>query len=156
MRLDEFGIDFIKSFEAFRSKPYLDQAGIWTIGYGHTRDTTDKTAPISETVAHDLFLFDVRPAEFAVSKQARIPLNQNEFTSLVSFTFNTGIAAFKDSTLLAKLNAGDKRGASKEFERWVHYKDRKTGEMLVSRGLRERRNKEKLLFLLSVSVAQSA
>ena len=34
MTLSQKGLDIIKQFEGFRSAPYRDSVGVWTIGYG--------------------------------------------------------------------------------------------------------------------------
>ena len=48
--------EFITYFEGFRSMPYQDQDGIWTIGYGTTRNgqhVTAQTPPITKEQAMD-------------------------------------------------------------------------------------------------------
>jgi GH24 family phage-related lysozyme (muramidase) len=67
-------------------------------------------------------------------------VNQNEFDALVDFAYNAGAKNLLNSTLLKKLNAGDRKGAAKEFERWV-YAD---GQILG--GLVRRRMAERVLF----------
>ena len=68
-------------------------------------------------------------------------LTQNQFDALVSLTYNIGSGAFKNSTLLKKLNAGDYKGAANQFDVWVNA----GGKRL--QGLVNRRAKEKELFL---------
>ena len=58
-----------------------------------------------------------------------------------SFIYNEGAGAFEKSTLLKKLNNGDKKGAADEFDKWVYSKGK------VSKGLVGRRQREKELFL---------
>jgi hypothetical protein len=43
----------------------------------------------------------------AVREGVTVPLNQQQFDALVSFTFNVGTGAFSGSTLLTRLNAGE-------------------------------------------------
>lgn len=52
-------------------------------------------------------------------KNIRVALGNNQFDSLVSFTFNVGVAALQRSTLRQRINAGEHSLASKEFMRWV-------------------------------------
>ena len=67
-----------------------------------------------------------------------VPINQNQFDALVSFTYNCG--ALKSSTLLKKLNSGDYTGAANEFPRW----NKSNGRVLS--GLVKRRAAEQKLF----------
>ncbi|WP_336716249.1 lysozyme [Chryseobacterium mucoviscidosis] len=53
MTTSQKGINFILSFEGFSAKPYLDSAGIPTIGYGNTyypggKKVTMKDLPITK------------------------------------------------------------------------------------------------------------
>lgn len=71
----------------------------------------------------------------------KVSINQNQFDALVSLTYNIGEQAFKDSTLLAKLNKGDIKGAAEQFPRW------NKGGGQVLKGLVRRRADERELFL---------
>jgi len=84
--------------------------------------------------------------EKAVNKHVTVPLNQNEFDALVSFVYNVGIAAFRDSTLLRLLNRSQRVLATNEFHRW-----NKAGGK-EREGLRKRRASEAELFASPVSV----
>ncbi|KRJ11905.1 lysozyme [Acinetobacter nosocomialis] len=59
----------------------------------------------------------------------------------VSLTYNIGSGAFKNSTLLKKLNKGDYQGAADQFLVW-----NKAGGK-VMKGLVRRREAERALFL---------
>ena len=37
MKTSQYGIDLIKHFEGCELKAYKCPAGVWTIGYGHTK-----------------------------------------------------------------------------------------------------------------------
>lgn len=147
MKLDEAGKNLIKRFEALRLSPYLDREKVWTIGWGHTYGVNEKTLPIDETQAEVFFSADCEPCEEIITKSVKIDLTQNEFNALVSFTFNEGVSAFHNSTLLKKLNSGDRQGAAKEFDRWIYATDKETGEISVVDDLIIRRALEKTLFL---------
>jgi lysozyme len=69
-----------------------------------------------------------------------VPLRQNQFDALVSFSYNVGLPAFRSSTLLKKLNRDDYDGAAIEFHKWV-----KSGGKVL-KGLVRRRASEALLF----------
>lgn len=49
-------IEELKLDEGFRSKPYKDSLGYWTIGYGHHDGVTAETAPINEADAESLLI----------------------------------------------------------------------------------------------------
>lgn len=147
METNRRGIDFIKGFESLQLKPYLDQANIWTIGYGHTSGVTQKTSTITVEQADYFLKKDLGNAEAGVNKYVTISLSQNEFNALVSFTYNAGIGKLLSSTLIRKLNCGDKQGTAREFGRWVYYRDPSSGNMVVSNGLARRRKAEAELFL---------
>lgn len=139
MKASNNGIDLIKKYEGCRLTAYKCPAGVYTIGYGHTNGVK-KGQKISLKQA-DLFLReDIGKFENGVNKAVSVPLTQNQFDALVSFTYNVGLGAFKTSTLRRKLNAGDYKGASKEFLRW----NKANGVVLD--GLKRRRNAEKALF----------
>ena len=157
MKVDRAGIDFIKNLEGFREKPYRDQAGVWTIGYGHTYGVTQFDPIIDIRQAEILLEEDLDPVEEYLSKPQTIgiPLTQSEFNALASFVFNLGPTRFEHSTLRSRLNLGDKRGAANQFERWVYVFDDVLGERIVSNGLLNRRKKEKELFLSSTKSLQA-
>jgi len=46
------------------------------------------------------------------------PLSENQFSALVSFTYNVGSGNLQCSTLRMKLNKMDMAGAAKEFPKW--------------------------------------
>lgn len=138
-RASKKGIDLIKNFEGFRNNAYQDSAGVWTIGYGHTA-TAYSGMTISRAQGEELLKQDLKRFEKAVRDRVIVPLTQNQFDALVSFSFNVGVGAFSKSTLLKRLNQGDYNGAKNEFKRWVHA----GGGRL--QGLVRRREKEAQLF----------
>ena len=148
MKIDNKGLDLIKKFEGFRSHPYRDSVGIWTVGYGTThymsgRSVTKDDQDLSKRTASMLLEDEVNKIyAHAVNVYVRVPLLQSHFDALVSLTYNIGPQAFKRSTLLKKLNEGDFEGAALEFPKW----DKAGGR--VSEGLLTRRMLEQDLFLL--------
>lgn len=139
MMTSQDGIDLIKKFEGCRLTAYQDSVGVWTIGYGSTKDIK-KGMKISKLMADGFLRDDLEEAEEAVNELVDADLTQNEFDALASFTFNLGRGNLANSTLLKKLNAGDKSGASEEFTRWVYA----GGKELE--GLVRRRKAEQALF----------
>lgn len=140
LHISQEGINLIKRWEGFRSNAYLCPANVWTIGYGHTKTTKAGTC-ISHAEAEELLKQDLIGFENAVRQLVKVDLTQNQFDSLVSFTFNVGINAFGKSTLLRRLNAKQYSSAANEFERWVYANKNKLP------GLVKRRIEEKNIFL---------
>lgn len=140
IKLSEPGLNLIKSFEGLRLISYQCSAGVWTIGYGHTK-TAKRGACITHEQAEKLFLEDVAEFEEAVRMLVKVPLNQNQFDALVSFAFNVGAGAFKNSQLLVSLNQGHYSVAAKQLMRWVH-----AGKVKIP-GLVRRREREYNLFM---------
>jgi lysozyme len=138
------GLDLIKRFEGLELKAYRCPAGIVTIGYGHTGADVKMGDVIIEQKATELLAKDLEIFENYVTKFLKVPVNQNQFDALVSFTYNVGAGNLKSSTLLRKLNTGDYKGASEEFKKW----NKGGGKVLA--GLTKRRNSEKELFLLDI------
>lgn len=139
MKTSDNGIRLIKSFEGFRDKAYLCPAGVWTIGYGHTKDVYPGRI-ISKHDANISLQVDVSEAERIVCQNVSVQLSQFQFDALVSFVFNLGERNFVRSTLLMCLNSGDYVEASTQILRW----DKADGKALP--GLTRRRLAEKKLF----------
>lgn len=135
------GIDCIKRFEGFSATPYEDVVGKLTIGYGHLIMPGECFAVLSYDEAEGLLRRDLGQAEKAVTDLVTQPLSDNEFDALVSFTFNLGRNALRDSTLLRMVNAGNMEAAADQFLRWNH-----AGGKVVA-GLTRRRQAERSLFL---------
>ena len=140
MKTGDRGLALIKYFEGLQTRAYLCPAGVWTIGYGHTKGVSS-TEAITPEQADALLAEDLSESERAVGHSVTVALSQEQFDALVSFTFNLGAGNLQGSTLLKKLNAGDSAGAADEFLRWVNAGGKKLP------GLVERRNAERQLFL---------
>ncbi len=167
-RISPVGLALIKAFEGIcdgdpttvNLDPYLDPVGIWTIGWGHAiryngrllKEAADAALAkslfpngITLAEAESLLVDDVRLVEIYLN--GVLPgLTQCEFDAVCSFVFNVGIGKFDDSTLLRKLKAGDKAGASREFERWIYGTD-EHGNKIVLPGQKVRRATECKRFL---------
>ena len=141
MKTSDSGRDFIKSFEGWSATPYLCTGSVPTIGWGTTKGITMNTPAITKEEGDRLFDRDLIQFENAVMDLVEVPLNQNQFDALVSFTYNCGISALQKSTLLKKLNAGDYGGVSVEFAKW-----NKSGGK-ITKGLVRRRTAERELWL---------
>tara|TARA_B100000131_G_scaffold322765_1_gene377966 strand:+ start:16 stop:516 length:501 start_codon:yes stop_codon:yes gene_type:complete len=139
MEISQEGLSLIKKFEGCKLESYKCAAGVWTIGYGSTNDVKEGME-ISQERADMLLLEDVEVFEESVNKLVEVPLEQNQFDALVSWTFNLGSTNLKNSTLLKVLNDKDYDGVPAQIKRW----NKAGGKVL--QGLIRRREAEALLF----------
>jgi GH24 family phage-related lysozyme (muramidase) len=143
------GAALIADHEGKVNRLYNDPVGHCTIGIGHLvhLGNCDGSEPeefkrdLNDQEVYDLFISDAGRYVDAVNRLVTVPLTQNQFDALVSFTFNLGEGALEESTLRRKLNAGDYEGAAAEFGKWV-----KAGGQILP-GLVRRRKDEAELFL---------
>ena len=154
MRISEKGLAMIEKFEGCLLKASNKLDGVWTIGYGQTGRYYGKRVRRGMTTtkaeAH-AWLRDhsIKTYEDAVTQAVKVPLNQNQFDALVSFTYNVGVGALKQSTALRKLNAGDYAGAADALTMWTKCRRK------VLAGLVRRRKEERALFLTPVTQPQT-
>jgi GH24 family phage-related lysozyme (muramidase) len=130
-------------------KAYKDPAGTWTIGWGHTKNV--KMGDVCDEAQAQLwFDEDLAPTCKTVENAVKAELNDNQFAALVWFAFNVGAGAFTSSTLLKKLNATppDYDAVPAELAKWNKITLRPSGEVVVSKGLINRRALETTLWLL--------
>lgn len=143
-------LELIREYEGFVPNWYPDPAHGWkvpTCCIGHTdaagepKYAATKAKKFSEEEGLIILRRDLKSVEEQVRSLVKVPLNENQFGALVSFTFNVGVGNFGKSTLLKKLNRGDYAGAAAEFNRWINA----AGKPLP--GLVRRRQAERVLFL---------
>lgn len=162
--INQQGTDLIKRFEGIvdgnkttpNYDPYIDPVGIWTIGYGHAirfqnaflrgeaaraRAAALYPSGLTTQEVEDLLRADLLNTCRDVASLVKVTISDNQFAALVSFAFNVGSTALKNSSLLKKLNAKDYAGAANEFAKW----NKGGGKVLA--GLTRRREAERQLFL---------
>jgi lysozyme len=151
-RLSKRGLDLIAEFEGFVPYAYNDAAGHATVGYGRLLHHGPVTAKDRERygtrdkpkVSHELgrrmLEEDAEAFERIVQSFVKVPVTQGEFNALVSFSFNVGAGALRDSTLLRLLNKRKRRRAARQFKRW----NKAGGRVLL--GLTRRREAEARMF----------
>ena len=139
MDIGSKGIALIKGFEGFRADAYLDGGGVPTIGYG-TIKGVKMGQTITEAQAEAFLRRDMGLAVSAISKAVTVTLSQDQFDALVCFAYNVGIGAFKGSTLLKLLNAGQYDQVPAQLLRW----NKDNGQVVG--GLTRRRKAEGTLF----------
>jgi lysozyme len=140
MKTNKAGIDLIESFESCQLKAYKCPAGVWTIGFGHTNGVKEGQT-ISRIQAIELLASDLHKFEVGVSVLIKSQLTENQFSALVSFTFNVGIGALQRSSLLNVINKNPNDNfIDFEFNRW----NKANGKVLA--GLTRRRKAESKLY----------
>ncbi len=124
MKVNKQGIQLVKSFEGCFLNAYLCPAKVWTIGYGNTKYQNGTAVKQGDKITQEqaeALLSDIL-AEFSkdVSKLIKVELNDNQFSALVSFTFNLVVGSLSKSTLLKKVNANpNDKTIESEFMKWV-------------------------------------
>jgi lysozyme len=132
-------------------KAYRCQAGVLTIGVGHTGSEVREGLTITREQSETLFKLDLVRFEAAVTAAAgATALHPHEFDALVSLAFNIGAAAFEKSSLVRELRAGNWYEAQRQFTVW----NRAGG--VFSHGLLARRTRELILFATGTYGAASA
>jgi lysozyme len=141
-------LNFIKIKEGgLYLKAYQDSGGVWTIGWGSTFDFDKKRKvlpgdTITQAQAQKWLEMTTSQDANEIKKLVKPYLNKNEINALISFVYNVGINAFRNSTMLKLLNSGaDKKTVANEFDRWVF------DDGVKVQGLVNRRIAEKKLFL---------
>lgn len=150
MKINNEGLNLVKSFEGFHLTAYKCPAGVWTIGYGHTGTVDGKAIcegmKITEAKATELLKKDMEKFENAVKNCSALTFkpNENQFSALVSFAFNCGAGNLKS------LVKG--RSATVVAEKLLLY-NKANGKVL--NGLTRRRKAERELFLKAVSKTET-
>lgn len=138
-RVNAETIEHVKRWEGLVLEAYPDPGSRngepWTIGYGHTSDDfmrVYKGLKITPAEAEAALAHDLGEVADAIDGLVKVPLTGNQRGALVSFVFNVGVGAFRKSTLLKKMNAGDYNAVPGELAKWVK-NDGKTMQGLVNR-----------------------
>lgn len=131
----------IKEYEGCRLDAYQDQAGVWTVGYGQTGPGIVEGTHVSQGVAEAMLKDTLSHLGDDLFALVGWRLNQNQYDALISLTYNIGLGALKNSTMLKDILAYRLPDAANEFLKWNHVSG------IVNEGLTNRRQAEKTLFL---------
>lgn len=132
-------------FEGFASEPYLDPAGVLTIGFGSTRTPDGNpvgagTGPIDRTTAARWMRTDLSIRASTIAPWLPLDATPGQQVACLSLAYNIGLSAFRTSTLLKLWQLGQPGLAAEQFQRWVYAGNRPV------LGLINRRAIERALF----------
>ena len=136
-------VPFIGKWEGLELTAYQCSAGVWTIGYGSTKNVT-KGMVITKEEAEQRLAEDLKTAKDALVRLVKVPVTEGQFIALASIIFNVGSGAISRSKLLKKLNDGDYKGSAVEFLDFCYANGKRI------QGLANRRQAEYDLFIADV------
>jgi len=132
METPAVAIYLVKKWEGLHKKeadglvhPYLCPAGVWTIGYGSTRDfdgapVSKDTPPLSPEECENLMLPELSSCvRTAIRFSPVLSLNEEALGAIASFIYNLGPYGYYRSTLRRRINEGNWFEAQKEIQKWV-------------------------------------
>lgn len=135
-------IAFIQGYEKCRLKAYLPTPNDRpTIGWGCAGPDIKLGMTWTQAEADARFARDLeRFGNNVAAHLGSVPTTQGQYDAMVSFSYNVGIGAFAESTLLRKHRDGDTYGAALEFSKWT----KQAG--IVLKGLVSRRKGEAAIY----------
>jgi len=133
-------VSLVATYEGRSLVAYLDPVSVPTICEGYTLGV--RLGDVATPEACDVLTrIEVVKALSVVDKSVSRPLPDGARVALTSFVYNVGAGAYRDSTLLRLLRAGDIRAACNQLPRWVYAKGKRL------KGLERRREAEKKICL---------
>lgn len=138
----------IEEFEGIKLKAYRCPSGVPTIGIGTTRYDDGSKVKLGDEITLDyaevLYKRDVDRVREEIDELVVPSLTRNQADALVSLVYNIGITAFRNSTLLEKINKNpNSKSIKREFMEWTYSNGKKL------KGLTRRRKAEVELYFLN-------
>jgi lysozyme len=115
----------IPELEGVRYSPYYDVAGVLTVCYGHTGSDIIKGKKYTEKECRAMLDKDLQPFAKSVERSVKVPASEYQKAALISFSYNVGVRAFENSSLLRNLNAGNNAQACEGLQVWIYAGGRK-------------------------------
>lgn len=143
-KLNQAGIDLIKSFESCSLKSYPDPAtkgAPWTIGWGHTGPEVKPNSEWTKALCDTVFKSDCDRFAHHMVEHLMLPesVTDNQFSAMLSFAYNLGINILEDVLDDVGLD-----GFADKIQEYVLAGPK--GKKKVLRGLVIRRAQEAILF----------
>jgi len=134
-------ITSVNALEGIRYVPYEDIVNVWTVCAGYAGKDVVRNKIYTPAECNTLTTRELTAKGTAVLKCTKVPISQDEYEAYTLFAYNVGSSAYCNSSLLKKLNAGDRAGACAGLMAW----DMAGGKHV--QGLRNRRDYERRLCL---------
>lgn len=136
----------LKPDEGKRNVDYLDIAKVPTACYGHTGDDVKVGTRRSDAECDALLTADARVhMDGVIVCTPALADRPYQLAAATRLTFNIGVNAYCRSTIARRFNASDWRGGCDAFLAWN--KARVGGQIVVVRGLADRRARERAMCL---------
>ena len=153
---NDAGLQLLKKLEGCRLTAYVDQAGVWTIGYGHTGHEVVPGLCWSQEHAEQALSEDIEHFSLGVERLIKSDLNDNQLSALFIFAYNIGLAGFAGSSAFRDVNASAFASVPAAMMLWDKIHDLRSGQLIVNDGLVKRRQAEIQLWNTPVDPAVSA
>lgn len=109
--------------EGFVDTPYFDPVNIKTVCFGQTENSYLKTKIENKQYSEEecvlMLAQELTEVEEQITPLIKVPINDYQKAAFIDFSFNTGVPAFKNSTMLGLLNAGNTRASCEQLMKWV-------------------------------------
>lgn len=109
----------VPELEGVRYTPYRDVAGVLTVCYGHTGKDIIPGKRYGQQECEKILNADLQPFSRAVEQAVTVPADEYQKAALISFSYNVGISAFRRSSVLRYLNAGETEKACASLKKWI-------------------------------------
>lgn len=106
--------------EGVKYIPYRDVVGVPTVCWGHTGPDVVMGKRYSEEQCTELLNEDLQAVARQIDPLINADIPDAMRGALYSFTYNVGVTAFKNSTMLRLINKGDRAGACDQLRRWTY------------------------------------
>lgn len=109
--------------EGFVDEPYFDPVNIKTVCFGQTENTYLKTKIENKKYTEEecvvMLAQELTEVEKEITPLIKVKINDYQKAAFLDFSFNNGVSAFKNSTMLGYLNAGNTKSSCEQLMRWV-------------------------------------
>jgi lysozyme len=116
MQVSPAGVAAIQKREGPPALTPKPDAGNEVIGYGHTIQPGENySAGINKIQSFSLLQTDLAQTASVINGALMQPVTQNQFDALASLEYDIGAKAFRNSTVVKNINAGNYSGAAQAF-----------------------------------------
>lgn len=113
-------IGAVTQLEGTRYVPYEDIVNVWTVCEGYAGKDVVRNKTYSRAECDTLTASQLAEKGAAVLRCTNVAIKQNEYDAYTLFSYNVGTAAYCNSSLLKRLNAGDHVGACNGLLAWSY------------------------------------